>query len=174
MGLVKILRSKFQIAKTVPFDNSTTDYVSENVQDVIEEIADQTFESVSEFESFYSSTLNSTTSNGWVTSFQNETEEKSGGRYIILHTAQVGQSDKEKQIGHRVQWRENATGTWIDLIDIRDAVSRDDAFQVRTGFNEVVLSADATIEVRIQFGQTDDGGTGRIKNEGFTVWKVAE
>jgi hypothetical protein len=72
-----------------------------------------------------------------------------------------------------VQWRENATGSWTTLADIRDAVSVDNQFQVRTGFNEITVSASSTIEVRIQFGQTDDGGTGRIKNAGFTVWKVA-
>lgn len=159
-------------ADNVFFDNSGTEFTADNVQDALEEIKNLDFVGIAEFESFYEDTLATTTSNDWVTYLQEETEAKSAGNFIILHTIEVGQSDKEKQVGHRVQWRLNATGSWTTLVDIRDAVSRDNTYQLRTSFNQISVTEGSTIEIRIQFGQTDDGGTARVQFAGFTTWKV--
>jgi len=175
----KIL-SELLDAEEEDFDPGATDLISTKTGPAIRELADSLTEipidALTEFEAFSSDSEETTTSNGWITKsgYPYTTDTKSAGDYVIDHTAQVGQTDKEKTVGHRVQWREGTSGTWIDLIDIRDAVSTDDAFQVRTGFNIVTLSSDTDFQVRIQWGQTDDGGTGKIKFANIKIGKVSD
>ena len=129
-----------------------------------------------EFESFGSDLQESTTSNNWVTKsgFPYTTDNKTAGTYIIDYTAELGQSDKFKQVGFRVQWREGTTGSWLDLTDIRAGLPTDGEFQIRTGFRQVQLTSDGVFQVRIQFGQTDDGGTGFIQNCNIKIGRVEE
>lgn len=133
-------------------------------------------DALTEFEAFVSDNNQSTTSNGWVTKsgFPYTTDVKSAGEYIIDFTAEVGQTDKEKAVGFRVQWRSGTSGTWITLSDTRNAVSVDDQYALRTGFRQITLAVDTEFQVRLQWGQTDDGGSGLIRNAGIKVGKVAE
>ena len=133
-------------------------------------------DALTEFEAFVSDNTQSTTSNGWVTkdNFPYTTDVKTAGEYIIDFTAEVGQSDKEKQVGFRVQWRLGTSGSWITLSDTRNGVSSDDEYALRTGFRQVTLATDTDFQVRLQWGQTDDGGSGLIRNAGIKVGKVAE
>lgn len=158
-------------APIVDFDN--TEFTSDNVADAIVEARD-TAQGFTEFEAFGSATQQNTTSNGWVTKsgYPYTTTPKTAGQYILDYTAQVGQSDKEKQVGFRVQYRLGTSGTWLTIADIRDAVSTDDAFQFRTSFELITLPSDGVFQVRLQWGQTDDGGTGYIKNANIKVSRV--
>lgn len=155
-------------------DGSTVDGVWRFLQ--VLEIDQIPIDALTQFEAFESEGEQSTTSNGWVlkSGYPYTTTSKPPGTYVIDHTVQVGQSDKEKNIGHRVQWRPGTTGSWTTLLDIRDAVSTDDAFQVRTGFNIVDLPLGGVFQVRIQFGQTDEGGTGKIKEANIKIGKATD
>lgn len=167
-----------QNAASTPYDPSDGEFESDivTVKLALDNISGLDLKTLTEFEAFESEAEETTTSNGWVTKsgYPYTTVTKTAGFYIIDHTAQVGQSDKEKQISHRVQWREGTSGTWQTLLEIDDAVGTDDAFQVRTGFNLVELTADGVFQVRIEYGQTDDGGTGKIKEANIKIGKVGD
>lgn len=173
--------NKSEVAESIPFDNTSNGFTSEDVQAAIEEAAQSTvppIDSLTEFETFSSDAVQSTTSNGWITKtgYPYTTDVKSAGTYVIDYSANVGQSDKEKEVGSRVQFREGTTGTWITIggSDIRNGVSADDAYELRTGFNNITLTTDTEVQIRWQFGQTDDGGTGRIRFASIKIGKVAE
>lgn len=133
-------------------------------------------DALTEFEAYASDNTQSTTSNGWVTKagYPYTTEVKTAGQYVIDFTAEVGQTDKEKQVGFRVQWRQGTSGSWVKLSDTRNGVSTDDEYALRTGFRLVTLPIDTEFQVRLQWGQTDDGGSGLIRNAGIKIGKVAE
>jgi hypothetical protein len=170
--------NRTQDADDTPFDITGTTYPPSvlTVGDALRNITSISIDALTEFEAFESDAEESTTSNRWVTKsgYPYTTITKSAGDYVINFTAQVGQSDKEKTVGSRVQFRLGTSGTWITIKDIRDAVSTDDAFQLRTGFFIITLPVDGVFQVRQQFGQTDDGGTGKIKEANITIGKVAE
>lgn len=130
---------------------------------------------LTEFEAFASTSTQSTTSNGWVTKndYPYTSIEKTPGVYVIDYTALVTNSDKQKAVGLRVQWREDS-GAWQTIHDTRNGVASDDEYDVRTSFALITVTTDATIGVRMQFGQTDDGGTGRIKDTAIKIGKVSE
>jgi hypothetical protein len=127
-----------------------------------------------EFEAYSDNSTESTTSNGWVTKsgYPYTTDVKTAGQYVIDWSAQLGQSDKQKEVGLLVEWREGTSGSWTELADLRDGVSQDDAWDIRTGFNLVTLSTDTEFQIRIRFGQTDEGGTGRIRFAGIKIGRV--
>lgn len=133
-------------------------------------------DALTEFEAFESAAQQSTTSNGWVTKsgYPYTSTPKSAGNFVLNYSAQLGQSDKEKEVGLRVQWRPGTSGTWITLVDVRNGLSVDDGYELRTGFNIITLATDGVFQVRQQFGQTDEGGTGRIRNAAITIGKVAD
>ena len=142
----------------------------------VQSLQSLSIDALTEFEAFESPGREATTSNGWVTKsgYPYTSVEKSAGFFVIDHTALVGNSDKEKQTGHRVQWRQGTSGSWITLVDIRNAVSVDGGTALRSGFNIIELTADTVFQVRIQFGQTDDGGTGDIEEANIKIGKAAE
>lgn len=133
-------------------------------------------DALTEFEAFSDDSTQSTTSNGWVTknNYPYTSVEKSAGNYVIDFSAEIGQSDKEKAVGSRVQWRIGTSGTWLTLTDIRNGLSADDQYELRTGFRLVTVPTDSVIQIRWQWGQTDDGGTGRIRNANIKIGKASE
>lgn len=133
-------------------------------------------EALTEFESFSSPGTESTTSNSWVTKsgYPYTSSPKTAGTYVVDFTAQVGQSNKDREVGSRIQWRLGTTGTWNTEAEIRDGVSANGQFQLRTGFFEIVLPADGVFQLRWQYGQTDEGGTGSIKQANIKLGKSAE
>lgn len=167
---------KSPVAESVAFDNETNGFDSDNVQDAIEEAKE---DAAGSFEELEVQGEDTTTSNSWVTmdgwpqTFP--TSRESGKKALINYTANVGQSDKEKAVGSRIQWR-TLGGSWTTIpgSDIRNGVSEDDQYELRTGFNTIVPGSTGQIEVRWQFGQTDNGGTGKIKNAVVTIANVVE
>lgn len=115
-----------------------------------------------------------TTSNGWVVNHLITTPILPAGDYKLEYTHLAGQSDEGKNVGTQVQWREGTSGSWIEVLDTRDGISVDDTFTPRTGFTKITVSSDSVIQVRDRVGQTDEGGTGRIKDSGFSLIKVED
>jgi len=166
-------------AEQEDFDNTGTTLTSTKtgpaIREIFNSLGDIPIEALTEFEAFSDDAEESTTVNTYRTknNYPVTSSTKSAGTYVIDHSAQIGQSDALKLVGHRVQWRTGTSGSWTTLVDIRDSVATDDGYQVRTGFNLVTIATSTVIQVRIQWGQTDDGGTGYIKNAAVKIGKVS-
>ena len=164
-------------AEQEDFDPTGTVLTSTKTGPAIREIAAGgiPIDALTEFEAFSDDPQESTTSNGWVTknNYPYTTDVKTAGDYVVDFSAQIGQSDKEKTVGFRVQWREGTSGTWITLADARNGLSADNGTELRTAFRVITLSTDTEFQIRIQWGQTDDGGTGTIENATIKIGKVA-
>lgn len=125
------------------------------------------FAEASEFKEFSSLTQQNTTSNGWVTFATFTTDDSTDGEWQIQASFNIGQSDKEKQVGFRLQARDGTSGSWttINSLDTRETVGQDNTFTLRSGFGFFTHdNGDGVFQIRVQFGQTDEGGTGRLKN----------
>ena len=143
---------------------------------VLKPLDDIPVEALTEFEAFASDNNQSTTTNGWATKsgYPYTTDIKSAGQYVVDFTAEIGQSDKFKQVGFRVQWRLFTSGAWNTLSVTKNGVSTDGEYALRSGFRLINLPVTTNFQVRLQWGQTDDGGSGFIKNAGIKIGKVAE
>lgn len=173
-------------ADSVPFDAGSSEWsnlspVPEDVGDTlrrIDELIDNIdISTLTEFEGFTSAGEESTTSNAWVTKsgYPVSTDPKSVGTFKVDFTIQASNSDKEKQIGTRFQYRLNGSGSWITLGESRNAVSVDDEFQPRTYFVALDIPVeDDFFQFRWQYGQTDDGGTGSVKEANYSLGKVSD
>ena len=165
-GLKKI--SDLLDAEQNDFDPMTSGLTSLFVGPAIRELTAGTLGLV---ESFTDDPQESTTSNGWVTknNYPYVSAVKPADTYVIDFYALIGQSDKEKKAGSRLQWRPNNSGSWTTLFSVSNGVSTDDEFDPRSGFREIVLGSPSTIAVRWQFGDTDEGGTCFIKDAGIKI-----
>ena len=152
-------------AADITFDNATNGFTATQVQAAIEEAKET---AIARVESLAVTTQTNTTSNGWVTAtgWPLATATLDIATYIIDYTCNFTNSDKEKGVGTRVQWRSGTSGSWTEVVgsDIRNGVSEDNQFDLRTGFAEITTTVSDVVQVRWQVGQTDNGGTGRIKN----------
>jgi predicted small secreted protein len=160
-------------AENVTFDPSTSDLESTDAQAAIAEAANSAppIENLTEVETYFEAAELSTTSDGWVTALQQETLAKAGGDYLIIHSSAIKQSQTNKIMEYKIEYRINATGSWIELVTI-PYEGRGNSYTLQTGLNEVSLSTDDTVEVRLQYGQTMAGGTAYIKNKGFLIYKI--
>lgn len=125
-----------------------------------------------ELEAYSDNAVSSTTSNGWVTKFTATTTLKEAGNYLLLHSGQVTNSQNNKETGYRVQWKPDDSGTWITLVEDIFLFARGESYLPVTAVNIVELLSSDQIDIRFQFGETDGGGTGRLKNVSLTVIKV--
>jgi hypothetical protein len=170
--------SPTQVADSIPFDTTGSDFDPSTVftvADALRDLDNITIDTLTEFEAFGSAGLETTTSNGWVTKsgYPYTTTSKSPGDYIVNYTAQIGNNSNNTEIGFRAQWRLGTSGTWIDLVDIRRQVPRGGDTILTTGFSIVTLPASGVFQVRIEYGQTDSGGTGSIQEANITIGKVS-
>lgn len=125
------------------------------------------FADATELQEFASLPQQSTTTNGWRTFATFTTDPVSDGQWEIRTSFNIGQSDKEKQVGFRLQARDGTSGSWgtLDSLDTRETVGSDNTFTLRSGFGFFTHNnGDGVFQIRVQFGQTDDGGTGRLEN----------
>ena len=124
------------------------------------------------FASYFDFVSQSTTSNNWIEVFNQQIPFGVPGDVIVFYTAELGQTLKSKSMGLLVEARLNADA-WSELIDIRDGIVKNNEFQLRTGFFIIpnVTETD-TIDIRMSYGQTTDGGAASIKNAGFVSWRV--
>lgn len=164
----------------VPFDPSGLPNflgTETNVEDALDTLGNQTLASQTNFQEFEDNAQDNTTSNGWVTATTFTTEAVADGRYYVGVASNVGQSDKEKKFGFRVQSRDGTSGGWstINPLDVEETVGSDETFKLLSGFGfHDHDNGDGVFQIRIQFGQTDDGGTARIKNNKVIAYKVAD
>jgi hypothetical protein len=134
-----------------------------------------TFSDSTEYKEFSSLAQQNTTSNGWVTFATFTTDDATDGQWQIQTSFNIGQSDKQKQVGFRLQARDGTSGSWttIDSLDTLETVGQDDTFTLKSGFGFFTHSnGDGVFQIRVQFGQTDEGGTGRLKNVTVTAFLV--
>jgi hypothetical protein len=124
------------------------------------------------FASYFDFTSQSTTSNNWVEVFEEQIPIGISGDVIVFYTAELGQTLKSKAMGLLIEAR-LASNPYEVVVDIRDGIVINAEFQLRTGFFIVrdVGNLD-TIDIRMSYGQTDDGGTASIQNVGFVSWRV--
>ena len=149
----------------------TSDGADDGTGDVVIRCDDQGFGSW--FESIESLSNSSTTSNGWVTKATHTTTTKVSGIYLVLFNAMVANDEKEKMVGSRFQYR-IGSGSWNNINDDRNAQSKEDnRYSSRGGFHVIVLSSDDTLGFRHQYGQTDDGGSGKMKEAKVVVFKAS-
>lgn len=148
-------------AENVFYDNSSSGLTAVEVQAAIDELADD--EDV-DFESFTDTTEYATTSNNFITIFDRNYNNIQGGTYLLLVTYAYTNSDKEKRVGHRVI----LDNTPLD--DVRNTVGFDNAFSSTT-FHRIV-PASTGVRLRLQHGETDDGGTARTKDITITLIRV--
>lgn len=127
-----------------------------------------------ELETYSNDVTSSTTSDDWVDKLVATSSLKDAGFYLLLHSAQVTNSNNSKEVGYRTQWKPNNDATYITLLETILTISRGEEFQVITGVNIIQLVSADEIDFKSQFGQTDAGGTGRIKNSSVTIIKVED
>lgn len=149
---------------------------AEDLQQVLEDLKNIDIKTLTEFEAYTSDTLESTTSNNWVTKtgYPYITSVKTAGIYVVDFTAEVGQSNANKQVGYRIQWRKVGETVWNDLSETYLQFPQANGYFFVTSFRRLDLDVDSAIEIRVQWGQTDDGGAGRIRYAGIKLGKVAE
>lgn len=134
----------------------------------------RSFEESTGFEGFNEDSTSSTTSNGWVTKLDETTEAKSAGTYYVGWSTEMTNSDKQKKVGLQVQI--NTGSGFNTLTDIRNGVSSDNAYELRSGFRILPGSPEnlSGYRVRVRFGRTIDGGTGRIRNVSVVIWRIGD
>lgn len=127
--------------------------------------ADKIF-NFNEYEFFSEESQSNTTSNGWVNKLNETTSSKPAGTYLIDMHCEVANSDKQKRIGVRLQVDGSTVG------DQRSGVSVDNQYESRRVLYELSHTG-GTIDLDVDFGQTDDGGTGRIRDVRVYIMRVA-
>ena len=127
-----------------------------------------------ELEAYRDDTVSSTTSDDWVIKLDAQSLLKEAGFYLLLHSAQVTNSNNSKEVGYQVQWKPDNSATWITLLETILTIARGEEFQVITAVNIVQLASADEIDFRINYGQTDGGGTGRIRNASVTILRVED
>jgi hypothetical protein len=161
-----------------PFDNTGTDLTSTTIGDAIKEVASGNIpvDALTEYEAYSSPGLESTTDNGWVikSGYPFTSEVKSAGRFMIDFTGLVGQSNANRDVGFRVEYREGTTGAWIELFSTLSKFPQANGQLTITSFREITLATDTEIQVQLSWGQTTGGGTGRLEQANIKIGKVAE
>ena len=124
------------------------------------------------FVAAFDPTSYTTTSNAWVEVFNVTIPPDTAGRALVFYTAELGQSLKSKAMGLLVEYRVNGD-PWGTVVEIKDGVVKNNEFQLRSGFfmTSDLLDTD-TVDVRISFGFTVDGGSASIANIGSVSWRV--
>lgn len=165
-----------QVAESVPFDNTglpSSFDGAENVRDAIIAAFSPPIETLTEFESFGSPGLETTTSNSLVTKsgYPYTTSVKSIGTYAIDYTAQVGQGNNNQLSRLVVQWRLGTAGSWITLLDTEQEL-RDVGFAPWSGFSLVSVPSAQVFQVRIQYANPGSGSC-RIQEANIKIGKVS-
>lgn len=169
----------------VPMGENSFTGLEETVDDALRTLGSQTFADATNFDDFEELPNQNTTSNGWVqfarftTRNDDDTadEARPTGRFVAFVAGQLGQSDKEKKVGFRLQTRTGTSGGWTtrEPLNFEDTVGSDNTYKLISGFAFFEhTDGNEPYQIRIQFGQTDDGGTGRLRNVKVLTYKVNE
>jgi hypothetical protein len=165
-----------QVAASVPFDNTglPASFAGvDNVRDAIVAAFSPPIETLTEFESFGSAGLETTTSNSLVvkSGYPYTTSVKSVGTYAIDYTAQVGQGNNNQLSRIVVDWRLGTSGAWTTLLDTEQEL-RDVGFAPWSGFSLVTVPSAQVFQVRIQYANPGSGAC-RIQEANIKIGKVS-
>lgn len=116
--------------------------------------------------------IETTASNGWVQYDLVTTPIVPAGIYVIHFTADVTNSSK-KTLGLQVNWRKGIEA-WTEIHNTINPPALADVYETRASFHQAVLTADDTISIQINYGQTIQGGTASIRSHDVYLFKVAE
>jgi len=108
-----------------------------------------------------------TTSNGWVDKVNLTTTSLDAGDYLVQWSAEIS-CPKEDMVEARMMIGGSGEGEVTMHHKGEDAT----VWSMFSGMKEVTLTAGA-VNLKIQYGQTDLGGTGRIRNARISIWRVA-
>jgi len=147
-----------------------------NAQLALAKFGDFTVSDLGQEEAFNSLTQETTTSNGWVSKsgFPWTTiNNKTAGEFVVAWSSEVGQTKTNRNFGFRVRARPTG-GTWVTLGEVELSVNRDDDLFMQSGFQEITLPTDNTIEIDIQFGQTTQGNSAIIRNVSVEVQRTGD
>ncbi len=125
-------------------------------------------------ENFRSEGESNTTSNLWVDKLTGTTGILKAGSILISQFSEVGQSKAGRELGHRVQWKPSNSSIWIDISDTRDGVSNDNGYVPRSCWDIIQLPTNDSIDIRVQWGQTNDGGIARIRKVRVGVVRIGQ
>lgn len=151
------------------FDPADTD-----VKKALDRIGGFSVTDLTQAEGFTDSAQENTSSDDWVskTNFPIVTvNEKTAGKFSLRWSANVGQTKNGRNFGFRVLWRPTG-GVFAVLSSVQLSVSNDGSVLMQSGFKEVDLLADSTIEMDIQHGQTTDGFESIIKDVSVEVRRI--
>lgn len=166
-------------AEDIPYDPTgdlSLEPTDTDVDLAISRLANVNLADITQLEEFSSDGAESTTSNGWVTKSGfpfTSVSIKTAGEFEVAWSSEIGQSTKQKAVGSEFSWRP-VGGTWEVLSDIRAGVATSNEYQLRSGFRKVTLAADAMVELRAQWGQTNDGGIGLIRNVTMKIQRISD
>ena len=148
----------------------------ENGKLVLKPLDNIPVDALTEFESFSSAGFESTTSNAYVTKsgYPYTTAVKSAGDYIIDFTALLSQTNNNRRVAFRVQYREGIAGAWITIFESDYYPSRSGANIAATSFREITLASDTEFQVQLQWAVTTTGGSGGIEEANIKIGKVAD
>lgn len=133
-------------------------------------------DSFNEHEDFESETSESTTSDVYITKtgFPWTTATKTAGRYKISYYAEIDNSQKQKTMGCRVSYQLNGAGGYTIIGLNTDGSAENGGILAFSGFKEINLAVDSTIDILVEYGLTTGGGTMTISRVRISVEKVEE
>jgi hypothetical protein len=133
-------------------------------------------DALTEFEAYTSDGQEETTSTGFEvkSGYPYTTAVKSAGDYVIDFTAQMGQSNANKNVTYKIEYREGTSGAWIEVGSSDHKFPQSNGWDFVTSFRIITLATDTEFQVQVSWGNCVDGGTGRIRYAGIKVGKVAE
>ena len=127
----------------------------------------------------HESTPTSTTSNGWVEASKfTATEAVLDGVYSVQWSMKTTQSKGGRNMGIQISVREGDdadANPWIILnTNAGLQVPSDNASVQYSGFVEATQNAEDVYQVRVEFGQTTNGGTQSLEEVDVVVFRVGD
>lgn len=163
------------VARSIPFDNSGSDYMSDDVESALKEVKDLVegnfnFSNATSFEVFNDDTISSTTSTSPQTKLTATTDTDRQGKYVVQWSFELTNSGNNAISNTIIQWKPTSSGTWSDLLNLELLIPRSEVYVPVSGFRVIDLMVTSTIDLRIQYYRTD--GTVRIKNVSIYAFRV--
>jgi len=147
-----------------------------NVNLALQRFGSFTVADLGQEEAFNSLSQETTTSNGWVSksSFPITTEfTKTAGQFVVQWSAEVGQTKTNRNFGFRVLAAPTGSPL-VELGNVELTVNRDNDLIMQSGFQEIIVPTDNTIDIDIQFGQTTQGQSAIIRNVSVEVQRTGD
>ena len=131
------------------------------------------------YDEFSSEPEQTTTSNGWVEAARfTVLEERDAGIFDIQWSMKATQTKGGRDFGIQISFREGDdtdANAWVVINSISDLqVPSDNASILYTGFKNQHLDNDAMYQIRVEFGQTVNGGTAKLSGINVVTFRVGD